>query len=164
MGGASQAPSPERVREAVEAIPEEGGTMEHDQEGGGGGGGGVGYDGATATQSAPLLGPVDGGSRHGSLDSAANSRNREIQIKDEIPEFPSTKSKKIVVRTSQSGLIPDTPGPLPEISGLIPDSSDIDPTFQTIFSNPQNRTSKSGLLVQNRTSRSGLFEDLPGSE
>merc|ERR1719250_231457 len=124
--------------------------MEHDQEGGGGGGGGVGYDGATATQSAPLLGPVDGGSRHGSLDSAANSRNREIQIKDEIPEFPSTKSKKIVVRTSQSGLIPD--------------SSDIDPTFQTIFSNPQNRTSKSGLLVQNRTSRSGLFEDLPGSE
>jgi len=164
VGGASQAPSPERVREAVEAIPEEGGTMEHDQEGAGGGGGGVGYDGATATQSAPLLGPVDGGSRHGSLDSAANSRNREIQIKDEIPEFPSTKSKKIVVRTSQSGLIPDTPGPLPEISGLIPDSSDIDPTFQTIFSNPQNRTSKSGLLVQNRTSRSGLFEDLPGSE
>ena len=96
VGGASQAPSPERVREAVEAIPEEGGTMEHDQEGGGGGGGGVGYDGATATQSAPLLGPVDGGSRHGSLDSAANSRNREIQIKDEVsiillyPDITST--------------------------------------------------------------------------
>jgi hypothetical protein len=81
----------------------------------------------------------------------------------QISDFP-TKSKQIVVRTSQSGLIPDTPGPLPEISGLIPDSSDIDPAFQTIFSQPQNRTSKSGLLVQNRTSRSGLYEDMPASK
>ena len=36
----------------------------------------------------------------------------------------------LVVRTSQSGIIPDTPGPLPEISGLIPDNAEIDPTFQ----------------------------------
>ena len=36
----------------------------------------------------------------------------------------------LVVRTSQSGIIPDTPGPLPEISGLIPDNADIDPAFQ----------------------------------
>ena len=35
-----------------------------------------------------------------------------------------------VVRTSQSGIIPDTPGPLPEISGLIPDTQEIDPAFQ----------------------------------
>ena len=35
----------------------------------------------------------------------------------------------LVVRTSQSGIIPDTPGPLPEISGLIPDT-EIDPTFK----------------------------------
>ena len=73
----------------------------------------------------------------------------------------SKQSKPIVVRTSQSGLIPDTPGPLPEISGLIPDNSEIDPSFQNLFTNSQNRTSKSGLLVQNRTSRSGLYEDLP---
>ena len=36
----------------------------------------------------------------------------------------------LVVRTSQSGIIPDTPGPLPEISGLIPDNADIDPSFK----------------------------------
>ena len=84
-----------------------------------------------------------------------------IAFSFQISDYPPSKSKQKVVRTSQSGLIPDTPGPLPEISGLIPDSSDIDPAFQTIFSHPQNRTSKSGLLVQNRTSRSGLFEDLP---
>ena len=35
-----------------------------------------------------------------------------------------------VVRTSQSRIIPDTPGPLPEISGLIPDTAEIDPAFQ----------------------------------
>ena len=84
MGPTSESPSPERVREAVEAIPEEGSSIEHDQGSGGVGGGDVGYDGATATQSAPLLGPGDSGIRHGSLDSAANNRNREIQIKDEV--------------------------------------------------------------------------------
>ena len=36
----------------------------------------------------------------------------------------------LVVRTSQSGIIPDTPGPLPEISGLIPDTEITDPTFK----------------------------------
>ena len=38
----------------------------------------------------------------------------------------------LVVRTSQSGIIPDTPGPLPEISGLIPDTEITDPTFKVI--------------------------------
>ena len=42
----------------------------------------------------------------------------------------ASASTPLVVRTSQSGIIPDTPGPLPEISGLIPDNADIDPAFQ----------------------------------
>ena len=51
----------------------------------------------------------------------------------------------VVVRTSQSGLIPDTPGPPPEISGLIPDTADLQhPAPQSCLS---HRTSKSGLLV-----------------
>lgn len=157
-----QSSSPGQAREMVAAIPEESLSFDHDQDAGAGVGVGGGCDGATATQSVPLLCHRDSvSSRQDSLDSL--KRNRDFKNNDEISDFP-TKSKQIVVRTSQSGLIPDTPGPLPEISGLIPDSSDIDPAFQTIFSQPQNRTSKSGLLVQNRTSRSGLYEDLPASK
>ena len=83
----------------------------------------------------------------------------------------ASASTPLVVRTSQSGIIPDTPGPLPEISGLIPDNADIDPAFQvrkesgTIYigsfynilkawlSGSHNRTTKSGILVENPISR-----------
>ena len=63
----------------------------------------------------------------------------------------------LVVRTSQSGIIPDTPGPLPEISGLIPDT-EIDPTFKVkqkymTMTGSHNRTTKSGILVENPISR-----------
>ena len=72
----------------------------------------------------------------------------------------------LVVRTSQSGIIPDTPGPLPEISGLIPDTEITDPTFKVRDETPStrpgvnyvcqawltgshHRTTKSGILVKN---------------
>ena len=71
----------------------------------------------------------------------------------------------LVVRTSQSGIIPDTPGPLPEISGLIPDTEITDPTFkvreettntrvsndmcQAWLTGSHHRTTKSGILVKN---------------
>jgi len=123
-----------------------------------------GKDGAVATQSIPLLShrnSVSISSRQSSVDTL--KRSRDFKNAEEMSEFPAGPSKNIVVRTSQSGLIPDTPGPLPEISGLIPDTSEIDPTFQTLLAQPQNRTSKSGLLAQaqNPPSRSSLFDDLP---
>lgn len=127
-------------------------------------GGLEGKDGAVATQSIPLLShrnSVSISSRQSSVDTL--KRSRDFKTAEEMSEFPVGQSKNIVVRTSQSGLIPDTPGPLPEISGLIPDTSEIDPTFQTLLAQPQNRTSKSGLLAQgqNPPSRSSLFDDLP---
>ena len=64
--------------------------------------------------------------------------------------------QKRVVRTSQSGLIPDLPipdpvqgshpGPLVGISNLIPDTVDLINPELTRRSKLQNRTSKSGLL------------------
>ena len=55
-----------------------------------------------------------------------------------------------MVRTSQSGLIPDVPGPLTAsraglvgISGLIPDTIDLEVDLVRPY---HNRTSKSGLL------------------
>ena len=75
----------------------------------------------------------------------------------------------LVVRTSQSGIIPDTPGPLPEISGLIPDTEITDPTFkvrdetlsargindvcQAWLTGSHHRTTKSGILVKNPIAR-----------
>ena len=87
----------------------------------------------------------------------------------------------LVVRTSQSGIIPDTPGPLPEISGLIPDTEITDPTFKVgtirecqhyvifIVYTPQawltgshHRTTKSGILVKNPITR--VEDDLSSPE
>ena len=63
----------------------------------------------------------------------------------------------LVVRTSQSGIIPDTPGPLPEISGLIPDNEDIDPAFQV-------RTGNSGIRKEicDPNSRLGCLDPTTG--
>jgi len=149
-------------RDLVSVIPEESHSLCGDDPQTGGGAG-LGGDGAAGTAGVPLLGHRDSlSSSLASRDSI--KRNRDFNNTDEISDFPSPvskQSKQIVVRTSQSGLIPDTPGPHPEISGLIPDNSEIDPNFQNLFTKSQNRTSKSGLLAQNRTSRSGLYEDIP---
>ena len=87
----------------------------------------------------------------------------------------------LVVRTSQSGIIPDTPGPLPEISGLIPDT-EIDPTFKvkqkymtmTIFkfqvSDVKNVMCSCSFFIycqawltgsHNRTTKSGILVENP---
>lgn len=123
-------------------IPEEATSVESDRD-----------KGATATQSVPLL------TRRESEEAASRD-----EISDFAPAAMAQQSKPIVVRTSQSGLIPDTPGPLPEISGLIPDNSDIDPSFLVLSSqSQQNRTSKSGLLAQNnRTAQmTSLLQETP---
>lgn len=91
----------------------------------------------------------------------------------------------LVVRTSQSGIIPDTPGPLPEISGLIPDTEITDPTFkvgtlkgdvriidknvytpQAWLTGSHHRTTKSGILVKNPITRAevGAGDDLSSPE
>ena len=87
----------------------------------------------------------------------------------------------LVVRTSQSGIIPDTPGPLPEISGLIP-HTEIDPTFKgkqkymtmTIFkfqvSDVKNVMCSCSFFIycqawltgsHNRTTKSGILVENP---
>ena len=87
----------------------------------------------------------------------------------------------LVVRTSQSGIIPDTPGPPPEISGLIPDT-EIDPTFKvkqkymtmTIFkfqvSDVKNVMCSCSFFIycqawltgsHNRTTKSGILVENP---
>ena len=86
-----------------------------------------------------------------------------------------------MVRTSQSGIIPDTPGPLPEISGLIPDT-EIDPIFKvkqkymtmTIFkfqvSDVKNVMCSCSFFIycqawltgsHNRTTKSGILVENP---
>lgn len=111
--------------------------------------------GSTAEEMvAPLLshrGSVTSGQSRGSTLRRSRLEAREARegakVQDDITlDFPNLSNPK-VVRTSQSGLIPDTPGPLPEISGLIPDTCDIGEAFQSLVS-LSHRTSKSGLLSQ----------------
>ena len=54
---------------------------------------------------------------------------------------------QVVVRTSQSGLIPDTPNSTyPELSGLIPDTEELTGVVPSPGVTTNHRTSKSGLL------------------
>merc|ERR1719323_1109732 len=96
-------------------------------------------------------------SRHNSGHSSHSSKKLKSYRNSEDLGDPSA-APPLVVRTSQSGIIPDTPGPLPEISGLIPDNADIDPTFQSWISGSHHRTTKSGILVENPITRAGIHD------
>merc|ERR1719189_2476633 len=94
----------------------------------------------------PQSGPP---SRHNS----GHSRTRQARNQEEASE--ASQTAPLVVRTSQSGIIPDTQNMI-GLSELIPDNKDIDPTFQAWLNSSHNRTTKSGLLVENPISRCGF--------
>jgi len=103
-------------------------------------------------------GPSSGtASRHNSGHSIHGGRKkRSFRHSEDMGDLSAVAP--LVVRTSQSGIIPDTPGPLPEISGLIPDNAEIDPTFQSWLSGSHHRTTKSGILVENPITRAGIHD------
>jgi len=109
-------------------------------------------------------------SRHASRHNSGHSvqsgarRVRSYRNSEDMGDIASMAPLVAVVRTSQSGIIPDTPGPLPEISGLIPDTAEIDPAFQAWLSGSHNRTTKSGILVENPITRVGVQDEAASNE
>jgi hypothetical protein len=65
-----------------------------------------------------------------------------------------------VVRTSQSGLIPDTIGYF-GLSGLIPDAADLSPAFRV---SSRRKSANNGSSSLHRTSKSGLLFEATDEE